>query len=564
MTMHIKMFAVFLLVLLNHHVNACTIVAVSGRVTADGRPLLLKNRDSSTWDIKINICQGNGYLYLAQSLASGAGVYSGYNERGFAIISSHSYNMPNSDYGWNAYIMQMALGRCATVDEFENMLDSLPKPISVCSNYGVMDSLGNVAIFEVSAYNFERFDADSTASGYLIRTNYSFSQDTAGIYQSSSPSYPRYQIATSYLANVVSSSGAITKEHLLGLSRHLVNGDGIDLRDLAPFDENDSTPVEFRYYVPRRTSTSAMVIQGILPNESPNHTVAWTMIGPPMTTVAVPYMLTTNHVLPQKAMRGADGHSWLCYKGRQLKNSCFVDNNTLNLAKLYNQSGTGVMQKTICIEEEILERGNGLVDSLRIGIADSGNITTYYSWVNSYLDQQYNQCVLNDSCQCGNDNETDTSLLVGDTIYVYVHDTIMMVDSVIIEHDIYDTITTVDTLWMTFHDTVWMTDTLWMPFYDTIWKTDTLYIHDTIYLTQIGIDYNNPKNVFIYQSNGGIIVKADENEMPRIVVYDVNGRLIDYSAACNDPERYFAVPSSGVYLVKVEDYPARRIVVIKK
>lgn len=558
------MFAVFLLVLLNHHVNACTIVAVSGRVTADGRPLLLKNRDSSTWDIKINICQGNGYLYLAQSLASGAGVYSGYNERGFAIISSHSYNMPNSDYGWNAYIMQMALGRCATVDEFENMLDSLPKPISVCSNYGVMDSLGNVAIFEVSAYNFERFDADSTASGYLIRTNYSFSQDTAGIYQSSSPSYPRYQIATSYLANVVSSSGAITKEHLLGLSRHLVNGDGIDLRDLAPFDENDSTPVEFRYYVPRRTSTSAMVIQGILPNESPNHTVAWTMIGPPMTTVAVPYMLTTNHVLPQKAMRGADGHSWLCYKGRQLKNSCFVDNNTLNLAKLYNQSGTGVMQKTICIEEEILERGNGLVDSLRIGIADSGNITTYYSWVNSYLDQQYNQCVLNDSCQCGNDNETDTSLLVGDTIYVYVHDTIMMVDSVIIEHDIYDTITTVDTLWMTFHDTVWMTDTLWMPFYDTIWKTDTLYIHDTIYLTQIGIDYNNPKNVFIYQSNGGIIVKADENEMPRIVVYDVNGRLIDYSAACNDPERYFAVPSSGVYLVKVEDYPARRIVVIKK
>ena len=171
---HLK-FIIFLIVVVFHlSVNACTIVAVAGKATDDGRPLLLKNRDSGTWDIQIKSGQGSKYMYLCQCKVPDGSAYSGYNEAGFSIINSNSLNLASSDYKKNAYIMQLALEHCATIDEFESLLDSLQKPMSVRSNYGVMDAKGHVAIFEVGAYNYSRFDADETENGYLIRSNFSF------------------------------------------------------------------------------------------------------------------------------------------------------------------------------------------------------------------------------------------------------------------------------------------------------------------------------------------------------------------------------------------------------
>ena len=59
--------------------------------------------------------------------------------------------------------------------------------------------------------------------------------------------------------------------------------------------------MEIQYYIPRYYTTSAMIIQGLLPNESPDLTVAWIMMGPPLVSVMVPYLITCN-TLPHKAM----------------------------------------------------------------------------------------------------------------------------------------------------------------------------------------------------------------------------------------------------------------------
>lgn len=387
----LKLLFLFLVVAFQLTVNACTIVAVSGRATADGRPLLLKNRDSKTWDIKIRIGQGVNYKYLCQCIATNGSAYSGYNETGFAIINSHSYNMPNRDYAWNAYIMQMALERCASVDEFEFMLNTLSKPISVCANYGVMDAQGNVSIIEVNAYTHTRYNANDAECGYLIRTNYSFSQDTTGVSLVSPTSYPRYKIASSYLEDAFLTCGYISKEHLLGLSRCLENCEGNDLRNMASFDENAYTPMDFRYYVPRYKTTSMMIIEGVKTGEQPNLTVAWTAIGPPVATVTVPYLITPSRSLPKKAKKGEDGHVWLCYQGQMLKNSCFVDSISIDLAKLYNLRGTGVMQRVMAIEEEVLGRGKELVARMRTGEATDNDVVQYYAWVDDYIEEQYAQ-----------------------------------------------------------------------------------------------------------------------------------------------------------------------------
>lgn len=383
------LFCNLLLCFLHIEACACTIVAVSGRITEDGRPLLLKNRDSSRWDIRIKIEQGDKYVYLCQCVVPDGNALSGYNEAGFAIVNFHSYNMPNTAASWNSYIMQLSLETCATVDEFELMLDTLPKPMPVSSNYGVMDAQGNVAVFETNEYSYTRYDANDEDCGLLVRTNHSFSEDITGISISHPTSIPRYLIATTFLENVITTSGFITKEDIFGLVRCLVNREGVDLRDFAPFDENSYTPVSFQYYVPRYSSTSAMVIQGVLPSEQPILNVAWTMVGSPMASVAVPYIITSGRFLPQKAQIGDNGHSWFCYIGQQLKNSCFVDNTTLELAKLYNQSGTGVMQKIGEIEEEIIVCGNNLVNKLRTGTASYWDVEQYYAWMDEYVEEQY-------------------------------------------------------------------------------------------------------------------------------------------------------------------------------
>lgn len=390
---HVKIIAILLLAIVFTHLNAeaCTIVAVSGRVTADGRPMIFKTRDGSNNDIKIKIGTGSGHVYLCQTGVTVDVAYSGYNDSGFAIVSSHSYNMPNSDYWWNAQMMQWALERCSTVSEFQYMLDTITKPISVRSNYGVMDAQGNVAIFEVNAYNYVRYDADSAADGFLVRANHSLSQDTTGMNSMDPTSIPRYLIASAYLEETILTNGVISKEDLFGLSRCLVNMEGDDLHDLAPLNEDVYTPVEFRYYVPCRYSTSAMIIQGVLPNEQHKITVAWTMLGPQVATVCVPYIITPHKVLPQKSKKGSDGHSWFCYQGQQLNNYCFVNNTTIDLAKVYNLSGTGVLQKINKIEESILQNGNELVDEMRNTGLSETDVANYYLWVDYYAEDQYRQ-----------------------------------------------------------------------------------------------------------------------------------------------------------------------------
>lgn len=48
-----------------------------------------------------------------------------------------------------------------------------------------------------------------------------------------------------------------------------------------------------------------------------------------------------------------------------------------------------MMQKIQSIEDEIMERGNRLVDKLRAGNASCYDIETYYAWVDGYVEEMY-------------------------------------------------------------------------------------------------------------------------------------------------------------------------------
>ena len=81
------------------------------------------------------------------------------------------------------------------------------------------------------------------------------------------------------------------------------------------------------------------------------------------------------------------------------------------------------------------------------------------------------------------------------------------------------------------------------------------------YFEQVnGIDDVEGDNVDIYSAESRIVVKGAENM--NIYVYDVNGRVVRTQANATETVE-FTMNTTGVYLVKVGNAPAKRVVVVR-
>src|SRR5665648_41287 len=80
---------------------ACTTFVISGKNTADGKPILFKNRDTDQMQNSLAYFNDGRYKYIG--LVDGIPewkkmVWGGYNETGFAIINSAAYNQQFGRY----------------------------------------------------------------------------------------------------------------------------------------------------------------------------------------------------------------------------------------------------------------------------------------------------------------------------------------------------------------------------------------------------------------------------------------------------------------------------------
>ena len=73
-------------------------------------------------------------------------------------------------------------------------------------------------------------------------------------------------------------------------------------------------------------------------------------------------------------------------------------------------------------------------------------------------------------------------------------------------------------------------------------------------------DADLERSLRIYPDDGCIVVQGTEGETVR--VYDVTGRMLATKQDDYSPLRFDA-PASGTYLIKIGNYPARRVVVIR-
>ncbi len=264
--------------------NACTSMIVGAKATKNGRPLLWKNRDTGTEQnfVERVPAQKGQYAYVAlynggDSLLRDS--WLGMNERGFAIMNTASYNLaPDTAKlkDQEGVVMSRALQICTTVEDFRNLLDTLPKPMGVQANFGIIDAYGGAAFFECDDHNYTPFHLDDE-SGILIRTNYSFTgNDTDGM------GYIRYENAQKLTANTLANKSFTPATFTEECSKSFYHS----LFDLDFEADSTYAYVVDQDFIPRHSTSASVVIEGVNPGEDPAKCVMWTVIGyPPVSHV---------------------------------------------------------------------------------------------------------------------------------------------------------------------------------------------------------------------------------------------------------------------------------------
>ena len=345
----------------------CTSAVVSGRVTPDGRPLLWKHRDASDLNNRIVHFEAEGGKLEFVGLVNGVDtmaneVWAGYNTSGFAIMNTASYNLKNDTSSLSdreGVVMKQALGECRTVEDFARLLDSLPRPIGVEANFGVIDALGGAAYFEVNSYEVFRYDVKDSPDGYLLRTKYSVSGRPNEGY-----GYIRYDNAARLFSRAASER-SITPEWITGIcSRSFYH-------TLLGRDFTTDTWVVDQDFIPRRSTSASVVIEGVKSGESPVFTTMWTMLGYPPCSVVLPVWIGCEYGVPTLLQGSEDSvRSPLCEWSNRLKNKVFSlergsGPHYLHMALLYNPESNGYAQRLLSLEKEIYAESRIVLDEAR-------------------------------------------------------------------------------------------------------------------------------------------------------------------------------------------------------
>ena len=380
--------------------TACTTFIISGKHTADGRPILYKHRDTGTPDNALVYFTDGKYPYIGLVDATSTGmsmVWGGYNSAGFAIMNSAAYNNNIGDttklIDREGIVMKLALQQCATLADFEKMLTELPKPLGVDANFGVIDASGGAAYYETGQQGFKKIDANDPAVapfGYLIRTNHSFT----GVIDKGS-GYIRYATAANAL-NIAAAVNRLDPQYLINsISRNLTHSlTKVNLREGIPADGSQPDFRSFDDFIPRYSTAAVIMVVGAKNGEEPSNTMMWTVLGFPLVTVAVPVWLSAGKDLPRLMSMKDDFHAPLCNAAMKLKSQCFPivrgsGYKYINLAAVINADNTGILQQIEPVENEIFTRTRELMSRLPESKNRNALIQEHYRWLDDYISESY-------------------------------------------------------------------------------------------------------------------------------------------------------------------------------
>jgi len=272
----------------------CTVAVVSGKATRDGRPLMWKNRDTTTLDNKMIYLKGEKYDFIGLIDArdkKAVNVWAGINTEGFAIMNSVSDDLsegPGSKMN-NGRFMKRALSECANVLDFENLLNRTNGNRRVAANFGVIDAEGNACFFETSNSTFQKFDSKDpkvAPHGYIIRTNYAFTSPL----NNSGGGYIRFERASRLFQEASAEERLDYKFILQEAARDLVNEklNSFPLADPKVYDSSSAVCINTNDTINRNSTASVALFHGVSDPKKAHLATMWILLGQPVCSVAVP------------------------------------------------------------------------------------------------------------------------------------------------------------------------------------------------------------------------------------------------------------------------------------
>jgi hypothetical protein len=275
--------------------NACTTAVISGAATADGRPILWKNRDASDLHNQLVACNDGRYRYIGvvnQGDTAGLQIWAGINTQGFAIMNAASYSLEEGDTVAEGNFMKLALQTCDTVADFQALLDKTSPGRDISANFGVIDAKGGAAFFETGKKTYTRYDAtDPKAAphGYIVRTNYSESAN-----RDKGSGFLRAERANALFEALLGTGPLTVQRLLIGVCRDIGNAHLGD--PLAARNAGDPAWAYVRDSINRFETASTALFAGVKPGEDPALATAWIILGQPVTGVAVPLWAAAGEV----------------------------------------------------------------------------------------------------------------------------------------------------------------------------------------------------------------------------------------------------------------------------
>lgn len=339
----------------------CTVAAVSGKATPDGRALLWKNRDASAVANKIVFVKGEKYNFIALIDAedkSAEHAWAGINTQGFAIINSASRDLAESlqDIADNGRFMRRALGRCGDVSDFEKLLINTKGKRKVGANFGVIDAKGNACIFETTGSSFAKFDANDprvAPQGYIFRTNYAY---TSSI-RNGGGGYIRFERASRLFQTASAEERLDYRFVLQEAARDLVNEKlhSYPLSNPQAFDQSSPLYINTNDTINRNSTVSVALFHGAPSEEKSYLATMWVILGQPVCCVAVPLWAHAEGV-PQ-VCDGAET-SVLNVFSQALASYLYPDqrghmSQYLNVSRLIHYGDEGVLKKLRRIENQV-------------------------------------------------------------------------------------------------------------------------------------------------------------------------------------------------------------------
>ena len=378
-----------LLTIFTVDIFACTSAIFTGKITADGRPLMWKHRDTGQENNKIEYVTGEKYKFLAlyNSPDNLKEAWTGTNEVGFSIMNTASYNLkyddvPSNQMDREGEVMYKALATCKTLKDFEKMLDNYKRPMDVEANFGVIDAEGGAAYYEVNNDSWTKIDVNDpkiAPQGYIVYTNHS---NTGKL--NDGMGYIRYTNADKIVKQHLSRNGEFTPKWIMqNLSRSYYHSVlGIDLlKDKEVVEKCGGWFID-QDFIPRRSSTCSIVVSGVKKGEDPKNTIMWTNLGYPTVGITVPLMVVNGSSQPAYMLSSNESqNAYMCDWNLKRKHQIFPIKRGNGKQYMNVNLIEKFMNEALIIENKVFEMSKPIVEKLYKGEAQSQDFKPVYDYI---------------------------------------------------------------------------------------------------------------------------------------------------------------------------------------